>query len=94
MKCKGKLQMVKISHIEEIYDYKDRCFHKRDVDGYSQIYFRCNECGKKYEIEIDNCEINSIEVEKLYIKGNNNYHDIGSELNINEVNFKPIDNKN
>ena len=54
MKCKGKLQMVKISHIEEIYDYKDRCFHKRDVDGYSQIYFRCNECGKKYEIEIDN----------------------------------------
>lgn len=93
-KCGGKIQMVKVSHIEQIYDYKDNCFHQHDSDGYEEIYFKCQECNNKYNVEFENCEIISTNVEKLYIKGNNNYTDIGSELTFGELQSKLRNNKN
>lgn len=86
-KCGGKLLMVKKTSLEEVYEFKNGSFYKIDADAIEEIKFRCEECSKSYNVDLNkDFYIASETVEKLVVKDVwDSSNSVGVEISLNKV---------
>ena len=89
-KCNGKLKFIRTTSITTSYEI-DNNFNLipyDDLDSSEEIFFKCEECGKKYKIKDEiNTYVKFNEVGKLFMKNYSNtyFSNLGSEIKEKDI---------